>query len=78
LASVIGVLGTFTLNIVRITIILLTDYFYGAEAGANVHYILGYALFSAWLVFFLYVYSKRKAIQVKIQSLLQKSNLPKV
>jgi len=78
LASIIGVIGTFALNIVRVTIILLTDYFYGAEAGATVHYIIGYALFSAWLVFFLILYSKRETIKVKIQSFWQKSNLPKV
>lgn len=73
LASVIGVSGTFVLNIVRITIILLTDYFYGAEAGANVHYVIGYALFSAWLVFFLYIFSKRKTISTKIQLLRRKT-----
>jgi exosortase/archaeosortase family protein len=76
-ACVIGVLGTFVLNIVRITVIFLTDFFYGAEAGATVHYVIGYALFSAWLVFFLYVYYKRKNIRVKIQSLWRKSSLPK-
>jgi exosortase/archaeosortase family protein len=68
LASVLGVLGTFALNIVRITIIFLTDYFYGAEAGATVHYIIGYALFSAWLAVFLYAYSKRNVVQLKVQS----------
>jgi len=77
LASVIGVLGTFALNIIRVTIILLTDYFYGVEAGATVHYIIGYALFSAWLALFLYIYSKRQSIQMKIQSFRRKSTLPK-
>jgi len=72
-ASAIGVIGTFTLNIGRVTIILLTDYFYGAEAGANVHYVIGYALFSAWLIFFLYMYSKRMSIQTRIQSLWRRS-----
>jgi exosortase/archaeosortase family protein len=66
LASVVGVLGTFALNIVRVTIIYVTDYFYGAEAGANAHYVIGYVLFSAWLALFLYVYSKRQAIRNKI------------
>jgi len=75
-ASVIGVLGTFALNIVRVTIIYVTDYFYGAEAGANVHYVIGYALFSVWLAFFLYVYSKRRTIQMKIHPPQLKSNLP--
>jgi exosortase/archaeosortase family protein len=66
-ASIIGVTGTFALNIGRVTIILLADYFYGAEAGANVHYVIGYGLFSAWLILFLYVYSKREAIQKKLK-----------
>jgi exosortase/archaeosortase family protein len=71
-ASVIGVLGTFALNILRVAIILLTDFFYGAEAGATVHYIIGYVIFSAWLAFFLYVYYKRKTIQIKIQTFLRR------
>lgn len=75
LASVIGVLVTFGLNIFRVTIILLVDYFYGAEAGATVHYIIGYALFSVWLGFFLYVYSKRETIQKNIQTLWRKPDL---
>jgi exosortase/archaeosortase family protein len=72
LASVIGILGTFALNIIRVTIILLTDYFYGAEAGSTVHYIIGYAFFSAWLVIFLYLYFKRNVVYVKIRSLRRK------
>lgn len=69
LASFVGILGTFALNIVRVILILLTDYFYGAEAGSTVHYIIGYAFFSAWLVIFLYVYSKRNVVYNKMQSL---------
>lgn len=72
-ASIIGVVGTFTLNIGRVTIILLTDYFYGTEAGANVHYVIGYGLFSAWLILFLYVYSKREAIQKRLHLPWKKS-----
>jgi exosortase/archaeosortase family protein len=75
LASVIGVLGTFALNIIRVTIIFLTDYFYGAEAGATVHYVIGYGLFSAWIVFFLYIYSKRQSVYRRMQSLWRKSDL---
>jgi exosortase/archaeosortase family protein len=71
-AFVVGVLGTFAINIVRIIIIFLTDYFYGAEAGANVHYVIGYILFSAWMAIFLFTFSKRKTIQTKIQTLWQK------
>jgi exosortase/archaeosortase family protein len=76
-AAFIGVLGTFALNLIRVAIILWTDYFYGAEAGATVHYTIGYAFFSAWLIFFLYIYSKRKAIQMKIQSFSRKPKIPK-
>jgi len=67
--SIVGVLGTFALNILRVTIILLADYFYGAEVGATVHYVIGYILFSIWLVFFLFAYSKRRILQLKFQSL---------
>jgi len=75
LAAAVGVLGTFAINIVRVTIVLLTDYLYGAEAGANVHYIIGYALFSAWLAIFMFTYSKRQTLRIKIQSLLPRHNL---
>lgn len=73
LASIIAVSGTFAVNIIRVTIIYVTDFFYGAEAGANVHYVIGYALFSAWLVFFIYMYSKRHIIQTKTQSLFSRT-----
>jgi len=64
--SIAGLLGTFAINIFRVTMIFITDYFYGAEAGATIHYIIGYALFSTWLVCFFYIYSKRQIIQTKI------------
>lgn len=72
LASVIGIVGTFCMNIVRITAILLTDYFYGVEVGAIVHYFIGYVLFSAWLAFFLYAYFKSKTMKIKIPSIPRK------
>jgi len=70
--SVAGVFGTFALNILRVTVIFLTDYFYGAEVGGFVHYVIGYILFAVWLVFFLYAYSKRKTVQAKIASFWQR------
>jgi len=70
--SIAGVFGTFALNILRVTVIFLTDYFYGAEVGGSVHYVIGYILFTAWLVFFLYAYSKRKTVQAKIVSFWQR------
>jgi len=70
--SIVGVFGTFALNILRVTVIFLTDYFYGAEVGGFIHYVIGYILFTIWLVFFLYAYSKRKTVQAKITSFWQR------
>lgn len=69
--SLVGILGTFALNILRVTIIFLADYFYGAEVGGTIHYVIGYALFSAWLAFFLYIYSKREALHARVKSVFQ-------
>lgn len=70
--AIVGLVGTFALNVVRITGIYVTDYFYGEEAGAVIHYVIGYALFSIWLAFFFYMYSKRQTLHTKISSLLSK------
>ncbi len=67
--SIAGLLGTFALNILRVTIILLADYYYGAEVGGTIHYVIGYALFSAWLACFFYIYSKRQTLHAKITTL---------
>jgi len=69
--SIAGLVGTFALNIVRVTAIYVTDYYYGAEVGAIVHTVIGYALFSLWLILFFYVYSKRHTLHAKIGSLLR-------
>ena len=70
--AIVGLLGTFALNVLRVTTILLVDYFYGAEVGGTVHYMIGYALFSAWLGIFFYIYSKRQTLHAKITSLRKK------
>lgn len=74
--SVIGLTVTFALNILRVTMIFITDYFYGVEAGATVHYVIGYTLFTIWLVCFLYIYSKRQTIHNKITSIWKKPSKP--
>jgi len=68
----VGLLGTFTLNIFRVTTIFLADYFYGAEVGGTVHYVIGYVLFSAWLGIFFYIFSKRQGISKKFHFIWQK------
>ena len=70
--AIVGLLGTFAVNILRVTMIFLVDYFYGAEVGATIHYVIGYALFSAWLACFFYIYSKRQTLHTKIISLRKK------
>jgi len=70
--SIAGLLGTFAINIFRVTMIFVTDYFYGAEAGATVHYVIGYALFSTWLAIFFLIYAKRQPLHTKIMSFWKK------
>lgn len=57
--SLVGVSGVLALNVLRVLIILITDYFYGAEVGGQIHYVIGYAVFITWLTIFLYLYSKK-------------------
>jgi len=70
--SIAGLVGTFALNIMRVTMIFLVDYFYGAEVGGTIHYIIGYALFSTWLACFFLIYSKRQALHASILSFWKK------
>jgi len=57
--SIIGISGILVLNVFRVVIILVADYFYGAEVGGTIHYIIGYTLFITWLTIFLYIFSKK-------------------
>jgi len=57
--SLVGVSGVLALNVLRGLIIFITDYFYGAEVGGQIHYVIGYAIFITWLIIFLYLYSKK-------------------
>jgi exosortase/archaeosortase family protein len=68
ICSTVGLICTFALNILRVEIIFLTDYFFGEEMGADVHYIIGYTLFSIWLASFFYIYSKRQTLRARIIS----------
>jgi exosortase/archaeosortase family protein len=57
--AVPGILGTFFLNILRIVLIFVTDYFYGHDVGAKVHYFIGYIFFIVWITIFLYIFQKK-------------------
>lgn len=69
--SLIGVSGTIVVNFVRVTLIFVIDYLYGAEAGGNVHLSIGYVLFFIWLGLFFYLFSKREAISMKIRLIVR-------
>ena len=70
--AVAGVFGMFVVNVIRVVIIFLTDYFYGSDVGAKVHYFIGYVLFLLWLVIFFYVFSKRQVLSERVRLIWQK------
>lgn len=76
--SIAGLLGVFFLNIVRVIMLFLTDYFYGYEAGAQVHYFIGYAIFITWIGIFFYAFSRRQAKTLKNQQTKENSTPPTV
>lgn len=69
--SVLGVIGTIVVNFIRVTLIFVTDYLYGFEAGGNVHFSIGYIFFFIWLGLFFYMFSKREAISMKLRSIVR-------
>ena len=70
--SVGGVIGTFIVNIFRVSLISVVVYYFGYERLGEIHSWIGYALFLLWLGFFFMTFSKREAIRNKIRALLQK------
>jgi len=65
--SIIGIVGTIFVNIIRVVTIFLAHYFYGYEVGGWIHYLIGYVLFIAWITIFLYAFSKRQAISTRLK-----------
>ena len=49
---VIGFLGVFLLNFVRLFAVILTFEFLGVDAGTSAHLVVGYILFIAWVLVF--------------------------
>lgn len=70
--SVGGIIGTFFVNIIRVSLIVVVIYHFGYEGWAKIHTPIGYVLFVAWLAFFFLIFSKRQTILSKFQTLLQK------
>jgi len=52
LVTLIGILGTYILNLIRIMIIISLFYYYGSDIAMPVHDYLGYAILIIWLPVF--------------------------
>ncbi|MHA1952659.1 MAG: exosortase/archaeosortase family protein [Candidatus Heimdallarchaeaceae archaeon] len=73
--TLIGILGTYLMNLVRITIVMLAFYYGGTSIGESVHNVLGYVLLVIWLpIFWLFIlplaekgrkFRKKKAKEMK-------------
>ncbi len=66
--SVAGVIGTFIMNIFRVSLISAVIYYFGYEKWGEIHAWIGYALFLLWLGFFFVIFSKREVIRHKAQT----------
>ncbi len=64
--SIVGVVGTIIVNVIRVALIVVAIYLYGIEIGGLVHSVIGYILFFAWLGLFFYLFSKREAIATRL------------
>lgn len=67
-----GVIGTFFLNLVRVSFIFVVIYYFGYENWPVIHAPIGYVLFLTWVGCFLLVFSKRQTIKNAFESLLKK------
>lgn len=67
--SVAGIIGTFFINIIRVSLIFVGVYFYGFEIWSKIHSVIGYVLFIVWLAIFFLIFSKRQAILSRLQAL---------
>lgn len=66
--STAGIIGTFFVNIIRVSLILAVIYYFGYENWGKIHTPIGYVLFIAWLAIFFIIFSQRQAILSKVQT----------
>lgn len=66
--SVAGIIGTFFVNIVRVSLIYVVIYYFGYKDWGEFHAKIGYVLFIAWIALFFLIFSKRQAILGKLQT----------
>ncbi len=67
-----GVVGTFIINIIRVSLIAVVIYHFGYEVWPEVHSKVGYALFLAWLAFFFLLFSKKSDILITARNIFEK------
>lgn len=65
--STIGVLGAFSIAMIRLTAIFAGFYFFGSKCGQMIHRYAGYVLLIIWTIIFLYAFSKRNIILQKMR-----------
>lgn len=66
--STTGIIGTFFVNIIRVSLIAAVVYYFGYKDWAKIHTPIGYVLFIAWLAIFFLTFSQRQAILNKLQT----------
>jgi exosortase/archaeosortase family protein len=70
--SVAGIIGTFFVNLVRVSLIFVVIYYFGFERWGEIHTPIGYALVLLWLAFFFLIFSKRQDLLRKLQTFRRK------
>jgi len=70
--STAGIIGTFSINVIRVSLIGWVIYYYGYERWGIIHSWIGYTMFLAWIGFFFIVFAKRQAIKNTAKTLLSK------
>ena len=66
--SIAGIIGTFFVNLIRVSLIFFVVYYFGYEDWGKIHTPIGYILFIAWLAFFFLMFSMRQTIVRKLQT----------
>lgn len=68
-----GAVGTFFVNIVRVSLIFVGIFFLGYENWPAIHAPIGYVLFITWVGCFLLVFSRRQGIKNALKRLFGRS-----
>jgi exosortase/archaeosortase family protein len=63
---IFGIVGTSLQNILRLVVLLSTNYHFGSNAMWQMHAYAGYFLFPIWLAIFIYVYLKIGVMEYRV------------